>query len=387
MMRTFVFWPMLGFSTVAMVLAGCSSQSGPAPVVHVADPAQPLPIVPSEVAPKTFVQPAPVPVQAPEPKRLAVSQSTNQDLDQAWRLPDGAEEKWITNGPAVFSLQISERAQQSAGLPTRATNRVFQHWLPGTLNQIIWTNFVTLTNGRGTAIWALRQRSPSWPATPPSVRWNRKGLMWGMKGLTALSPSWEGEGNSGQIPITALTRRHGYTRGHSMGADGFRTNLRGKKVWFLTAEDRLEQVEIVREVVRTPKQGIQQDYTLVLFNRDLPDGIDPLRVAAEVDTYKRIAVRIIPFGTAVPRPVFMTEQGGHVSASVPGFTVPTGKGGDSGSPNLLPLPGELVFLAGRATSGPSPEMQADMDELCRLEKLSPEKYQMQWVDLSAFPQY
>jgi len=172
-----------------------------------------------------------------------------------------------------------------------------------------------------------------------------------------------------------------------MGADGFRTNLRGKKVWFLTAEDRLEQVEIVREVVRTPKQGIQQDYTLVLFNRDLPDGIDPLRVAAEVDTYKRIAVRIIPFGTAVPRPVFMTEQGGHVSASVPGFTVPTGKGGDSGSPNLLPLPGELVFLAGRATSGPSPEMQADMDELCRLEKLSPEKYQMQWVDLSAFPQY
>jgi hypothetical protein len=59
------------------------------------------------------------------------------------------------------------------------------------------------------------------------------------------------------------------------------------------------------------------------------------------------------------------------------------KGGDSGSPNMLPLPGELVFSGGRATSGPGPEMQADMDELCRREGLDPQRYQMQWVELSS----
>jgi hypothetical protein len=49
------------------------------------------------------------------------------------------------------------------------------------------------------------------------------------KSMAALSPGWEGEVNSGQVPVTALTRRHGYTRGHSMGPDGFRTLFAGRK--------------------------------------------------------------------------------------------------------------------------------------------------------------
>jgi hypothetical protein len=67
--------------------------------------------------------------------------------------------------------------------------------------------------------------------------------------------------------------------------------------------------------------------------------------------------------------------------------VQTWKAGDSGSPDILPLPGELVFVGGRSTTGPTPEMQADMDELCRLQKLDPKRYQMRWVDLSRFPDY
>ena len=85
--------------------------------------------------------------------------------------------------------------------------------------------------------------------------------------------------------------------------------------------------------------------------------------------------------------MFKTEQGGNVSADVPGFIVDTMKGGDSGSPNMLPLPGELVFWTGRTTSGASPEMQADMDTLCRLEGLDTRKYRLQWVDLSRYPKY
>jgi hypothetical protein len=54
---------------------------------------------------------------------------------------------------------------------------------------------------------------------------------------------------------------------------------------------------------------------------------------------------------------------------------------------MLPLPGELVFWNGTSTSGASPEMQSDMDQLCRLQGLDPKKYQLQWVDLSSFPNY
>jgi hypothetical protein len=46
-----------------------------------------------------------------------------------------------------------------------------------------------------------------------------------------------------------------------------------------------------------------------------------------------------------------------------------------------------VFISGRVTSGPTKEMQADMDELCRLEGLDSRKYQMQWADLGKFPAY
>jgi len=32
-------------------------------------------------------------------------------------------------------------------------------------------------------------------------------------------------------------------------------------------------------------------------------------------------------------------------------------------------------------------MQKDMNILCRAEGLNPDKYQLQWVDISAFPGY
>jgi hypothetical protein len=94
-----------------------------------------------------------------------------------------------------------------------------------------------------------------------------------------------------------------------------------------------------------------------------------------------------PTQFGVPHPIFLTEQRGEFSTSVRPLLVDIMKGGDSGCPNLVPLPGELIFFGGRTTTGPTPEMQADMDALCRLEKLNPKKYQMQWVDLSKYPTY
>src|SRR6185503_1049314 len=125
-----------------------------------------------------------------------------------------------------------------------------------------------------------------------------------------------------------------------------------------------------------------RDYTIFLFKDDLPVSIQPMRVIAVTNVLAQY-----PSRPGSPRPVFRTEQSGSVSAEVPGFTVETWKGGDSGSPDMLPMPNELVFFGGRSTSGPSAEMQSDMDELCTKQGLNPKKYQLQWVELSSYPSY
>ncbi len=289
---------------------------------------------------------------------------------------------WATNGPAVYCSVRSPATNQAAGNRFPARDQlVFDHYLAGTLNNLVWTNFIAHTNGRNIAIWSARSHPAGWPTNRVVAAWNTNCLMWGMKGLTALSPCWEGEGNSGQVPVTALTRRHGYSRGHGMGSDGFTTNFAGRKVWFLSTNNTLVEVMVVRNVVRTP-HDLKRDYTLFLFDRDVPMPIEPMRVVAATN----LAVKY-PACRDAPRPIFKTEQQGQVSAEVNGFQINTWKGGDSGSPDMLPLPGELVFFGGRSTSGPSAEMQSDMDALCRLEGLNPKNYQMRWVNLAGYPSY
>ena len=263
------------------------------------------------------------------------------------------------------------------------TNMVFENFQPGSLPHLVWTNFIAHTNGRDMRIWATRTHPADWPTNPPAATWNTNSLIWGMRGLTALSPSWAAQGAVGQIPLTALTRRHAYARGHGMGADGFSTNFAGKKVWFLTADNSLVEAKVKRVVVRTAGTNqVHRDYTILLLDRDLPPTIEPMAVAMPEAVQKHY---LLPTQGFVPYPIFQTEQGGYVSTSVAPLTVNTWKGGDSGSPNMIPLPGELVFFSGRSTSGPTPAMQADMDELCRLEGLNPVKYQMRWVDLGKLP--
>ncbi len=261
------------------------------------------------------------------------------------------------------------------------TNTSFVSYFPNSLNELIWTNFLARTNGRSTAIWSVRSHPSDWPKSPPLVAWNTNSLMWGLKGITALSPCWEGEGAPGQVPITALTRRHGYTRGHGMGPSGISTQFSGKKVWFASTDNRVIETSIRAGIVRLSLQE-GRDYTVFLFDRDLPDSVQPLRVGASSDVWEKYVYR-----DAAPRPIFMTEQSGNVSTGIPPFVLDTLKGGDSGSPNLLPMPDELLFLNGRTTSGPSPAMQADMDELCRRAGLDPANYQLQWADLSRYPSF
>lgn len=322
-------------------------------------------------------------IQAPQ----IASETTNQlgfvtngpVVWQAWSVTRVLTNPPPTNIPPQFAARFATNAayQRRFRQEYTYTNRAFQSYLPGTLSHLIWTNYIASTNGRDMRIWSERAHPEGWPKQPPVAKWNTNSVIWGMKGVTALSPCWEGEGAPGQVPLTALTRRHVYTRGHSFGADGFHPGHESKKAWFFTRDNQRIEVTIKLSVVRTVTPS-RRDYTIMLLDRDLPETIEIMPVAKPEDMQKFYPTPA--FGPA-PHPFFQTEQGGNVSTGVAPLTVNTWKGGDSGSPNLIPLPGQLVFVSGRSTSGPSREMQEDMDELCRREKLNPAKYQLRWVDL------
>jgi hypothetical protein len=255
-------------------------------------------------------------------------------------------------------------------------SNTFAEFVPGTLADVVWRGFQT--NGRSTNMWDFAQLPAGWPNTPPVLRWNTNNFMWGRRGMTAISQVCEGMGAFGQGAITALTPRHGYCRGHSMGPSGLHPESVGRRVWFCTRDNQLIERKMQRLLVRYMDDGHNRDYTIILFDADLPPQIEPMRVA----DLGKVTQKYL-FFPLDHKPIFMALQGGCVSAGVFQWNIPV-RGGDSGSPRMLPLPDELVFIEGVATSPPSAEMQADMDMLSRDAGLDPAKYQMQWVNLDAY---
>jgi hypothetical protein len=272
---------------------------------------------------------------------------------------------------------VTNVAGQRAGRDVIRITNALTGFVAGSLPDVVWRDFHT--NGRSTNIWEYWRLPLGWPAKPPVLRWNTNNLMWGRKGMTAISQVWEEMGVFGQIPITALTPRHGYLRGHDMGPSGLQPGRAGHRIWFCTRDNRVMERKILLVIVRGRDVPGQADYSIVLFDADLPASIEPMRVVDSDKLFRKYLV-----GNLNNRPVFMTLQGGYVSAEIPGWAVPF-RGGDSGGPRMLPLPGELVFFGGISTSAPSPAMQADMDMLSRKAGLDPSKYQMQWVNLDSYP--
>ena len=291
------------------------------------------------------------------------------------RLPCSAAET-ATNPPVLL------RTNDVGGSIVKDVIQVsntFAGFVAGSLAEAVWAGIQT--NGRSTNIWEFWQLPAGWPTNPPMLRWNTNNLMWGLKGMTAISQVCEGMGAFGQGSITALTPRHGYLRGHSMGASGLHPEKVGRRLWFCTWDNRVIERRVKLLLTRAREPGSPGDYSIILFDADLPTGIEPLRVA-DPDKVRRKYF----FGDLSHKPVFMPLQQNHVSAGVPGWTVPI-QGGDSGAPIMLPLHGELVFFGGLTTSPPSAEMQADMDMLSRKAGLNPRRYQMQWVDLDKYPDF
>jgi hypothetical protein len=281
-----------------------------------------------------------------------------------------------TGADPLASPSTNASAHQVVRDAVVISNR-FAGFLPGSLANVVWTGFHP--EGKSTNMWELKQLPPGWPNTPPVLRWNTNNLMWGRRGMTAICQVIEGMGSFGQGAMTALTRRHGYVRGHDMGPTGLDPTRVGRRVWFCTRDNQLVERKIKLLYIRARDPGSTNDYSIILFDADLPPAIEPMRVTDSAKVWRKYL-----FGDFNHKPVFMALQEGRISANVPGWTVPF-RGGDSGNPIMLPLPDELVFYGGLSTSPPGPQMQADMDFLSRKAGLNPRKYQMQWVDLDAYP--
>ena len=253
------------------------------------------------------------------------------------------------------------------------------------------THWITYTNGEDCTLWDQRDTN-NYPPTLPTLKWHTNSLLYGKIGFTAISQrdDWNWA-YPGQLPVTALTRRHGYMRGHgTVGTTnnvpfaGYNTNYNGQNVYFCTSNNTVVTATVTNAYTRCwGTDGY--DWTILIFSADLPSSIQPMEVS-----YTN------PVSFSV---VFNTEQGGYMSANNPPFPNPspqsnpsysadtnafrpfnlvtTFKGGDSGSPIMVPWTDDyLVFLGGDTTSAPGYQMQVDMNNLCTSVRIEGEDYQM-----------
>lgn len=297
---------------------------------------------------------------------------------------------WQFLGTAVADArgQFSYFDQLPAEVSSRYYRSVYELQFPtGSLFRLAaWTNFIAHTNGRTMEMWSARVEPPGWPAVPPILAWNTNSLIYGFEGFTGLAQCSEFEGWPGQVPVTLLTRRHGYARGHGMPAPSggliLTNRFAGKKVWFCAADNTVVPMTVAADLTRAEVVGgSYYDYTLLIFTADVPASITPVfsMSAADVETYYYNSPEI-------PYLLLGTEQYGHVGTFYPGiapFIYPLVKGGDSGSPNFIPAPdNKVIFISGRGTSGPSVLMQADLDALSMQQGLNPAAYPLRWYDLT-----
>ena len=262
--------------------------------------------------------------------------------------------------------------------------------------------FVAETNGQTTSMWVQPLQAVNPPGSiPGNYQWNPHSILYNKGGFTAISQLnyWNLTNNCttngcpGQDPMTALTRRHVISSGHSfVGVGGpwapLNCGANGVPFWFCDANNNIIQMTAVAGYGRDDGNG---DYSVFILNQDLPWGISPMWV----DTTQ-----------AEWWPIYLqTDQFGQVAAYTPGFPIESaqwlppfnnftwGVPGDSGSPTMLLTASGQLVLVGAALGGPYTEgealnnIQADMNLLITYWnttnslKLNPANYQMQyWND-------
>jgi hypothetical protein len=248
-----------------------------------------------------------------------------------------------------------------------------------TLPQLLVQSFITATNGRQENIF-----NSDWT-------WNQNELTYGLTGFTASAPVFYPGGDA--LPATALTRRHLYVRGHSNGATNDAVDpaaFVGRSFVFFTAQN----VPVTNSIIAAFKRydqpntnGQYIDYCLLLTSNDLPASITPMRVL-DTNAVARINAYALWNWSPLPNyPILGTCQ--HNDVGGLNFAVFSNHsffiGGDSGSVNFIILNGEMLFVAGRTTTGYSPQMQADANTLSTWAGLNPANYQIQTESLTEYP--
>ncbi len=178
----------------------------------------------------------------------------------------------------------------------------------------IWQAFnASITPSSSDQVWLTRT-----PGNPPTVQWNPNSLLYGRTGFTGISPVGYLEPNAPtQITVTALTRRHGYCRGHGMGSpDGFRTTWNGTTIWFVDKDGNPFPATVAGAYVRNPGNNPHIctdpwcDWTVLVFADDLPANITPIplvmeqpprfSVCSRTGPTLRMSANLPPFSFAIP---------------------------------------------------------------------------------------
>ena len=260
---------------------------------------------------------------------------------------------------------------------------------PPTIQAALWSSFTAATNGH-----TSQTEFANAGGEITNITWDTGSPLYGKTGFTAFSlesnfaifNTTNGVWNPSQwgVPVTALTKRHCYIRGHSNGATNgvIDTATNSAPIHFLTADN---QIVTRYEIAAFKEYGGGMDECLVLLDADLPDSIEPVTMIDAAAFAAKLAKNTLGFypgfnpllGTCQHNQIGTTD-GTHYNPH--NFYID----GDSGSPDFYLLNGAVVMLQGRTTTGYNAQMQADADALSRFAGLDPSQYQIKLLDLNQF---
>jgi hypothetical protein len=315
----------------------------------------------------------------------------------------GTNCEWVRATNQVVMCRIGQ------GQRTFSTN-VSTVWLaPVVTNSLafsIWTNVQARCRGKSSNrfIDADRAFTPDGSNAPP-LHYDTNSALWGWRGMTAVMAY-----NSYQAkyqywpwrqPWTLVTRRHAYSAGHQgqvCPPDVVATNWGLCNIWYLSADNVMHKVKIQSAISTTcfntnfPRSAWLGDMAVCQFDRDLPASIETMPVVKSPDTktwsYSG-RLRLImdvhqPDPCSAWVPVFLTDQHAVLWMTAAGIwpSWPWWKGGDSGSPQLIPMPdGRLVLQGGTSGTVNSIVMQEFVDKLCLATGLDTNRYRIETVEL------
>jgi hypothetical protein len=287
-----------------------------------------------------------------------------------------ASYQWYSNSAAIPGATTSSFTPSSAYDLNRVHATVFSAfystntpdvalYVLDDLRWAMWTNFIRQTStisGINNIYEAAHTHPTGWPnAHDPDVAWHANCFLYHYRGFTGISMCnakelWsDGETDINVPPITALTDRIGYLRGHGIAgprglhvpSPGYTDDWNGTNIWFCDASNNVVKDVIAGAYVGCPydcgETNPDWDFTLVFFETNLNDiGVSPIPFVAAPPVNPEAPYHIC----------FKKTQNNTFDTGVPGFEVSDwgGENGNSGGPLLLPLPsGDLAFIGGITT--------------------------------------